>query len=135
MVVVGVARLRLWRLLMVVLVQLVDVETVTSLMHVDAVSSLVIHGRLDLDGLGPVAFLSVQLTSIHRLNIQDAAIATLVTRAVVRGGNDGLAGWIESKVRLVHQLVIEARVDIRVVVLDGLRVLCCCRVHLRTILE
>ena len=88
-----------------------------------------------MDGLGPVALLSVQLTTIHRLNIQDATIATLVTRAVVRGGNDGLAGWIEAKVRLVHQLVIEARVDIRVVVLDGLSVLCRCRVHLRTVLE
>ena len=88
-----------------------------------------------MDGLGPVTLLSVQLTTIHRLNIQDATIATLVTRAVVRGGNDGLAGWVEAKVRLVHQLVIEARVDIRVVVLDGLSVLCCCRVHLCTVFE
>ena len=108
-VVVGCAcRCRLRRFLVVVLVQLVDVQTATSLVHIDIGTVLVVHWRLNLDGLRAIAFLSVQLTSIHRLNIQDPAVASLLTGAVVGRGDDGLPRWVEAKVRLVHQLVVEA---------------------------
>ena len=77
-----------WRLLMIVLVELVDVQTATSLMHVDIGSpggAVVTHWRLDLDGLRTIAFLSVQLTSIHRLDVHDATVTALdmVTLPVV----------------------------------------------------
>ena len=108
---------RLWRLLVVVLIQLMDVQTISSLVHTDISTVLVVHRRLDLDGLRSIAFLSVQLASIHRLNIQDAAVTALLTRSVVGRGDDCLPRWVEAKVRLVHQLVVETRVYVRVVVL------------------
>ena len=120
---------------MVVLVQLVDVQTATSLVHVDIGTVLVVHWRLNLDGLRAIAFLSVQLTSIHRLNIQDPAVATLLAGAVVGRGDDGLPRWVEAKVRLVHQLVVEARVHVRVVVLYRLIVHILLRVDTLPILE
>ena len=120
---------------MVMLVKLVDVQTATTLVHINIGSVLVVHRLLNLDGLRSVAFLSVQLTSIHRLNIQDAAVATLLTGAVVGRGDDGLPRWVEAKVRLVHQLVVEARVHVRVVVLYRLIVDILLRVDALPILE
>ena len=120
---------------MVVLVQLVDVQTATSLVHVDIGTVLVVHWRLNLDGLRAIAFLSVQLTSIHRLDIQDSTITALLTSAVVGSGNNCLPRWVEAKVRLVHQLVVEARVHVRVVVLYRLIVDILLRVDALPILE
>ena len=121
---------------MVMLVKLVDVQTATTLVHINIGSVLVVHRLLNLDGLRSVAFLSVQLTSIHRLDIQDSTITALLTSAVVGSGNNCLPRWVEAEVRLVHQLVVEARVHVRVVVLDRLIVYVLLRVYaLRSILK
>lgn len=120
---------------MVVLVKLVDVQTASSLVHIDICTVLVVHWRLNLDGLRAIAFLSVQLTSIHRLNIQNPTVATLLTGAVVGRGDDSLPRWVEAKVRLVHQLFVEARVHVRVVVLYRLIVDILLRVDALAILE
>ena len=100
-------RRRLWRFLVIVLVKFVDVQTASSLVHIDVCTVLVVHWRLNLDRLRAIAFLSVQLTSIHRLNIQDPTVATLLTGTVVGRGDNCLPRWVEAKVRLVHQLVVE----------------------------
>ena len=56
---------------------------------------------------------------------------------VVRCGHDGLPGWIESKVGLVHELLVEARVNGGVIVGDSLIVVVSSRtlVHLGAVLE
>ena len=120
---------------MVVLVQLVDVQTTSSLVHIDISTVLVVHWRLNLDGLRTIAFLSVQLTSIHRLNIQDPTVAALLTGAVVGRGDDCLPRGVEAEVRLVHQLVVETRVHVRVVVLYRLVVDILLRVNAFAVLE
>lgn len=94
------------RLLVIVLVELVDVQAVAALVHID-VGSLVAHRRLDLNGLRTVALLSVQLSSIHWLDVHDAGAVTTLAM-VIRGRHDRLSGWIEAEIGLVHQLVVEA---------------------------
>ena len=61
----------------------------------------------------------------------------LATSRVIGGRDDGLTGGVEAKVGLVHQLVIEGRVDRCVVVCDGLVavVRSTALVDLRTVLE
>ena len=112
-------RVHALRLLMVVLVQLVNVETATSLVHVDARCGT-INRALYLNGLRSVALLSVELATVHGLDVHDVARPTVRTARVIRSRHDRLACWIEAKVRLVHQLLVEARVHRRVVVVDGL---------------
>lgn len=46
-------------------VQLMYVQRVASLVHVGVVVALSLVVTVDLDGLGTVAFLSVQLSSFH----------------------------------------------------------------------
>jgi len=46
-------------------VQLMDVQRVASLVHVGVVVALSLVVTINLDGLGAVAFLSVQLASFH----------------------------------------------------------------------
>ena len=98
----------------VVLVEFLDVKTASSLVHVH---SLVAHRALNLDGLGSVTLLRVQLPPVtaHWLDSHDFTL--VVTRSiVVWGRNDSLSCWIETKVGLVHQLLVEGRVHGRVVV-------------------
>ena len=103
------------RLLMVVLVELMNIQTAASLVHVD----VAVHGGLDLDGLGAVALLRVQLAPVHWLDVHDVALVVLAAR-VVRRRDNRLSGRVETEVGLVHKLLIEARVHSRVVVLDSL---------------
>ena len=109
---------------MVVLVKLMDVEAASALVHVHTR----VHWALNLNGLGSVAFLRVQLApvtaDVHWLDRHHVSlhVVTVVARCVVRGGHDCLASWVESKVGLVHQLLVEGGVHIGVVVGDGVLV-------------
>ena len=69
-----------------------------------------------MDCLCAVSFLRVQLTTIHLLYLHHVTLRMLPA-GVVRRGDDCLPRWVEAKVRLVHQLVVETRVYVRVVVL------------------
>ena len=108
-------RLALRRLRMVVLVQLLNIQTSISLVHID----VAVNGALNLNSLRTVALLGVKLTAVHRLDVHDIALRVLTTRVIGRR-DDGLTGRIETEVRLVHQLLVETRVDLRVVVLNSL---------------
>ena len=100
---------------MVVLVQLLNIQTSISLVHID----VAVDGALNLNSLRTVALLGVKLAAVHRLYVHDIALRVLTTRVIGRR-DDGLAGRIETEVRLVHQLLVETRVDLRVVVLNSL---------------
>lgn len=104
---------RPFRLLVVVLVQLVDVQAAPALVHVHVSS----HGTLDLDRLRAVTLLRVQLAAVNGLDLHHVAL-WVHSRRVVRRGNDGAAGRVEPEVSLVHQLLVEARVHGSVVVLN-----------------
>lgn len=69
--------------------------------------------------------------------MHDVTLATVLSTSVIWRGNDSLSGWVESKVSLIHQLLIETRIDIRIVVCDGLVILMIATlvVDLRPILE
>ena len=104
----------------VVLVEFLNVKTATSLVHVH---SLVAHRALNLDGLGPVALLRVQLPPVAAHWLDGHDLTLVVTRSVVvRGRDDGLSGRVEPEVGLVHQLLVERRVHGGVVVGDGVGV-------------
>ena len=106
----------LLRLLLVVLVQLLNIQTATTLMHVD----LSVHGRLNLDRLCTVSLLRIQLATVHIIDGHQLSLMVLAACGAVGRRNNGLTGWVVAKVRLVHQLLVEGRVHVRVVVLDGL---------------
>ena len=80
-----------------------------------------VHRTLDLYRLSSIPLLCVQLTPIHRLYLHHI-VALWVTRPlhIIRRGYDGLPRRIEAKVSLIHELLIETRIDRRVVVLNGL---------------
>ena len=95
-----------------------DVQTATSLVHVD----VTVHRTLDLDCLSAVTLLCIEFTTIHGFNLHDVTLTTVLSTSVVRSRYDGLPRWIESKVSLIHKLLVEARIDICVVVCDSLGV-------------
>jgi len=113
------SRGRTLRLLLVVLVKLLNVQTAAALVHVH----LPVHRTLDLNRLRPVSLLGVELTAVHSLDVHDVTLVVLPSCAVGRG-HDRLAGRVVTEVRLVHQLVVERRINSRVVVLYGLLVVC-----------
>jgi len=130
--VVGDARCRPLRLLLVVLVQFLDVQTATALVHVH----LSVHRTLDLDRLRAVSLLCVKLTAIHSLYVHDITALMVLASCAVRRGHDCLPGRIVAEVRLVHQLLVERRVDRGVIILDRLLVVLHARlVHLSPVLE
>ena len=90
-----------FRFLMIVLIQLVDVQAASTLVHVH----VRVYRRLNLDGLSSVSLLGIQLTPVHGLDVHDVTL--LVSRGVVRGGYNGLSGRIKTEVCLVHQLFVE----------------------------
>lgn len=55
--------------------------------------------------------------------MHDITLATVLSTSIIRRGNDSLSSWVESKVSLIHQLLVETRIDIRVVICDGLVIL------------
>ena len=80
-----------------------------------------VHWTLDLYRLSSVPLLRVQLTPIHRLNLHHiVALRMACALRVVRCRYDGLSGWVEAKVSLIHKLLVETRIDRGVVVLNGL---------------
>ena len=103
---------------MVVLVKLVDVQTASSLVHIDSC----VHRTLDLNCLCSVSFLSVQFTSlsvdVHRLDRHQVSlhVMTVVSRGIVWSRNNCLTSRVEAKVSLVHQLLIERLIDCGVVI-------------------
>ena len=118
LLVVSDARRRPLRLLLVVLVQLLDVQTATALVHVH----LRVHWTFNLDGLSAVSLLSVKLTAVHSIDVHHFSLMVLATSRTIRCGDNGLTCWVIAKVCLVHQLFIERRVHVCVVVLDSLLV-------------
>jgi hypothetical protein len=87
-------------------IQLLYIEASPALVHINAVA----NRAFDLNGLRAVAFLSVQLTTVphirDRVNEHHGSLIFGVCRVVWRR-HDGLACRVESKVGLVHQLLIE----------------------------
>ena len=86
-------------------------------MHVD----VCIHWTVYLDRLSSVPLLSVKFTSVHRLYLHHV-VTLWVPRAlrIIRRGYDGLPRWVEAKVCLIHQLLVETRIDRGVIVSYGL---------------
>ena len=101
-------------------------------MHID----ITIHGALHLDGLSAVSFLRVQLTTVHLLYLHHVTLRMLPA-GVIRCGDNSLPGRVETKVGLIHELLIETRVNGGVIVGDSLIVVVSSRtlVHLGTVLE
>ena len=71
---------------------------------------------IDLNRLCSVSFLGVQfsaLANIDRLNKENILLLKMVTvrLIVVWSGDDGLSSRIEAKVCLIHQLLVEGRVN------------------------
>ena len=80
-----------------------------------------VHRTLDLNRLRAIPLLCVQLTPIHRLNLHHIfALRMACALRVVRCRYNGLSGWVEAKVSLIHKLLVETRIDRCVVVLNGL---------------
>ena len=130
--VVGDARCRPLRLLLVMLVQFLDVQTATALVHVH----LSVHRTLDLDRLRPVSLLCVKLTAIHSLYVHDITALMVLASGAVRRRHDRLPGRVVAEVGLVHQLLVEGGVDRGVIILDRLLVVLHARlVHLGPVLE
>ena len=101
-------------------------------MHID----ITIHGTLHLDGLCAVSFLRVQLTTIHLLYLHHVTLRMLPA-GVVRRRDNCLPSRIETEVGLVHELLVEARVNGGVIVGDSLVVVVSSRalIHLGAVLE
>ena len=123
---------RLW-LGMVVLVELLDVQTAATLVHVHAG----IHGALNLNCLRPISLLRVQLTSVSsssRFNRHNFSLV-VASGVVIRSGYDGLPCGVEAEVGLVHQLLVEGGVDRSVVVRNSGVIVGSGTRHLGAILE
>jgi hypothetical protein len=93
------------------------------------------HRTLDLDGLRAVTLLSVELASVHRLDVHDVALGMDSTCVGVGCRDDCATSRVEAKVSLVHQLFVEAGVDGSVVVGGDGMVLVVLRVDLSAVLE
>ena len=86
-------------------------------MHID----VRIHRTVDLDRLSSVSLLGVQFTPIHRLNLHHVFTLWVASSLrVIRRRNNGLSRRIEAKVCLIHELLVETRIDRGVVVGYGL---------------
>jgi len=116
------------RLLLVVLVELLYVKAASTLVHLH----LPVHRALDLDRLSTVPLLSIELASIHVINMHHITLDVLTGLRVGRGDNC-LTGWIEAKISLIHKLIVERRVCRCVIVLD--RLLMVGLIHFGTIFE
>lgn len=81
-----------------------------------------IHRALYLDRLSPVALLSVKLTAVNRFDLHHVTLLAMAAAGIVRRRDDCLSGRVETEVSLIHQLIIERRVDCCVIVLDSLGV-------------
>ena len=92
---------RALRLLMVVLVELMDVQTATALVHMHIRA----NWALDLYRLRAVTLLSVQLAAIHRLNLHHVSTLRVHSGGVVRSGHNGASSRVEAEVCLVHELL------------------------------
>ena len=100
----------------VVRVQLLDVKTATTLMHVDSA-----NGTFNLNILGSVPFLRIQLSvspHVGRINKHHAVVFGTEMSSIVRGVHKCLPSWIESETCLV-QLIIKGRIHNLVIVLTN----------------
>ena len=101
-------------------------------MHID----ITIHGALHLNGLSAVSFLRVQLTTVHLFYLHHVTLRMLPA-GVIRRRHNCLPSRIETEVSLVHELLVEARVNGGVIVGDSLIVVVSSRalIHLGAVLE
>lgn len=110
--------------ILIVSIQLMDVQRVSTLVHVGVVPLTSLKVAIDLDGLGAVALLGVEFASVNTVTyinrfdeesllLVDAVI--IVASSVLRVSTNsssllthhGLASRVKSKVGLSHQLLIE----------------------------
>ena len=110
-----VARCSSFRLLLVVMVELLDVQAASTLVQMH----LPVDRALDLDRLSTVALLSIELASVQRIDVKHITLMVLTGRSVGRGDNC-LTRWIVAKVCLIHKLLVERRIHRCVIVLDRL---------------
>lgn len=89
-------------------------------MHINLAINIVL---LNLNRLGTIALLGVEFASVHGLDVHHIFTALVLTTCIVRCRDNGLPSGIEAKVCLIHELLIEARVDSRIVVRHGLHLL------------
>lgn len=105
---------------LVVSIELMDVQGVTTLVHVGLVlTSLSV--AINLNSLGAVALLSVKLasllmTNVDRLDKEGLVVASSSVRRMSRHAssllaNHRLTGRVEAEVGLSHQLLVEGCVD------------------------
>ena len=101
-------------------------------MHID----ITIHRALNLNSLSAVSFLRVQLTTVHLFYLHHVTLRMLPA-GVIRRRHNCLPSRIETEVSLVHELLVEARVNGGVIVGDSLIVVVssCTLVHLGAVLE
>ena len=103
---------RLFRLRVIVLVELLNVQAAASLVHVHAGAA---NGTLDLNSLGSVSLLGVQIRSIPptgcRFDRHNSFASMVVCSVVIRSSYNGSSSWVEAKVSLVHKLLIEGGID------------------------
>lgn len=95
------------------LVEFLNVQTASALVHVHTG----VYWAFDLN-CSPVSLLSVQFAAVSTLGRFNRHNFSLVVASsiVIRSGNDSLPGWVEPKVSLVHQLLVERGVDGGIVV-------------------
>lgn len=117
-------------------VEFMYVQRVSSLVHVRVLIVCVVGAdevAVDLNGLGSVAFLGIELAAVHtvayvdRLDEKSSLLLIMVmglmvpaVAMVVAGvsllGYHGLSCWIETKVGLGHQLLIEGSIDTSILI-------------------
>ena len=109
-----------------------NIQRVSSLLHVRVVVAVVVAYQVavNLDSLGAVALLSVQLasfatvTNIDRLNEKGALIFVMIMGLVMVTmvssisllANQSRPSRIETEVSLCHQLLVERRIDSSILV-------------------
>lgn len=109
-----------------------NIQRVSSLLHVRVVVAVIVAYQVavNLDSLGPVTLLSVQLatfatvTNTDRLNEKGALIFVMIMGLVMVTmvssisllANQSRPGRIETEVSLCHQLLVERRIDSSVLV-------------------
>jgi hypothetical protein len=109
-----------------------NIQRVSSLLHVRVVVAVVVAYQVavNLDSLGAVALLSVQLatfatvTNIDRLNEKGTLIFVMIMGLVMVTmvssisllANQSRPGRIKTEVSLCHQLLVERRIDSSILV-------------------
>jgi hypothetical protein len=71
---------------------------------------------LNLNRLGAVTFLGVELASVHRFDVHNVTLGMNAAAGAVWSRDNCATSRIETKISLVHQLFVEARVNRGVII-------------------